>query len=80
MPMKATQFKEYGEPDVLGLVEVDKPHAGPGEIRIAVRAVGVNAMDWKVRAGHMREMMPMPLPAARWLRSGRRGHRGRDRR
>jgi hypothetical protein len=35
--MKATQFKEYGEPDVLGLVEVDKPHAGPGGIRIAVR-------------------------------------------
>jgi NADPH:quinone reductase-like Zn-dependent oxidoreductase len=61
--MKATQFKEYGEPDVLGLVDVDKPHAGPGEIRIAVRVVGVNAMDWKVRAGHMREMMPMALPA-----------------
>jgi NADPH:quinone reductase-like Zn-dependent oxidoreductase len=65
--MKATQFKEYGEPDVLELVEVDEPHAGPGEIRIAVRAVGVNSIDWKVRAGHMREMMPLPLPAGSGL-------------
>jgi NADPH:quinone reductase-like Zn-dependent oxidoreductase len=61
--MKATQYEDYGDPDVLKLVEVDEPHAGPGEIRIAVRAVGVNAMDWKIRAGHLREMMPLSLPA-----------------
>jgi NADPH:quinone reductase-like Zn-dependent oxidoreductase len=61
--MKATQYKDYGGPAVLKLVEVDEPHAGPGEIRIAVRAVGVNAMDWKIRAGHLREMMPLSLPA-----------------
>ena len=35
MPMKATQFKEYGEPDVLRLVEVDEPHAG--QVRSASR-------------------------------------------
>lgn len=61
--MKATQFKEYGEPDVLEIVEVDEPHAGPGEIRIAVRAIGVNGIDWKIRAGHLREMMTLQFPA-----------------
>ena len=41
--MKATRFAEYGAPEVLDLVEVGEPHAGPGQIRIAVRAAGVNA-------------------------------------
>jgi NADPH:quinone reductase-like Zn-dependent oxidoreductase len=61
--MEAVQFKEYGSPEVLEVTDVDQPHAGPGEIRVAVRAAGVNAMDWKVRAGYMREHMPLLLPA-----------------
>jgi len=61
--MKAAQYEEYGDPDVLKLVELDEPHAGSGEIRIAVRAAGVNGIDWKIRAGYMREMMPVSLPA-----------------
>ena len=61
--MKAVQFAEYGGPEVLQVVEVEEPHAGAGEVRIAVRAAGVNALDWKLRAGSMREMMPLSLPA-----------------
>jgi NADPH:quinone reductase-like Zn-dependent oxidoreductase len=61
--MKAVQFAEYGGPEVLRLVDVDEPHAGPGQVRIAVRAAGVNAYDWKVRAGLMRDVQPIPLPA-----------------
>ncbi len=60
--MKAVQFAEYGGPEVLRVVDVDEPHAGAGQIRIAVRAAGVNGIDWKVRAGHMRDMMPLTLP------------------
>lgn len=51
--MKAVQFTEYGGPEVLELVEVDPPHAGPGEIRIAVRTAGVNPIDVKIRSGLM---------------------------
>ena len=40
--MQAMQFAEYGGPEVLRLVEVDEPHAGAGQVRIAVRAAGVN--------------------------------------
>lgn len=61
--MKAVQFAEYGGPDVLRVVEVDEPHAGAGQVRIAVRAAGVNGIDWKIRAGYMREFMPLALPA-----------------
>ena len=61
--MKAVQFAEYGGPEVLRLVEVDEPHAGAGQVRIAVRAAGVNALDWKIRAGYMRGQMPLSLPS-----------------
>jgi NADPH:quinone reductase-like Zn-dependent oxidoreductase len=62
--MKAVQFAEYGGPEVLRLVDVEKPHAGPGQLRIAVRAAGVNALDWKLRTGGM---MKPPLPSGTGL-------------
>jgi NADPH:quinone reductase-like Zn-dependent oxidoreductase len=61
--MKAVQFREYGGPEVLNLVEVEEPHAGPGQVRIAVRAAGVNPSDWKDRAGDARDSQPVPLPS-----------------
>lgn len=61
--MRAVQFAEYGGPEVLQVNEIDEPHAGPGQIRIAVQAAGVNAIDWKIRAGYMKGQMPLPLPA-----------------
>ena len=65
--MKAVQFDEYGDPDVLHVSEVDEPHAGPGQVRIKVAAAGVNAIDWKLRSGHMREQMPLDFPAGTGL-------------
>jgi NADPH:quinone reductase-like Zn-dependent oxidoreductase len=32
-------------------------------VRIAVAAAGVNGIDWKIRAGYLREVMPLELPA-----------------
>jgi NADPH:quinone reductase-like Zn-dependent oxidoreductase len=61
--MRAVRHAEYGGPDVLSVDEVEMPHAGPGQVRIAVRAAGVNAMDWKIRAGHLRQMLELALPA-----------------
>ncbi len=60
--MKAVQFSEYGDPDVLEVADVDEPHAGEGQIRVAVRAAGVNPIDWKIRSGAMREVMTLELP------------------
>src|ERR1039457_4842436 len=61
--MKAVQFATYGGPEVLKVAEVEAPHASPGQVWIALRAAGVNGIDGKIRAGFMREMNPLPLPA-----------------
>jgi NADPH:quinone reductase-like Zn-dependent oxidoreductase len=61
--MKAIQFYRYGSPEVLALVDVDEPHAQAGQVRVKVRAVGVNGLDWKIRAGHLREIRDLRLPA-----------------
>lgn len=61
--MKAVQFSQYGNPEVLQLVDVAEPHPGAGQIRIAVKAAGVNAIDGKIRAGYMRDQIPLALPA-----------------
>jgi NADPH:quinone reductase-like Zn-dependent oxidoreductase len=53
---------EYGGPEVLHVAEAEEPHAGPGQIRIAVRAAGVNPIDWKARGGMLREVMPAEFP------------------
>jgi NADPH:quinone reductase-like Zn-dependent oxidoreductase len=60
--VRAVQFAEYGGPEVLGVAEVTEPHAGPGQIRIAVRAASVNAIDWKKRSGALADYMPIDLP------------------
>jgi NADPH:quinone reductase-like Zn-dependent oxidoreductase len=51
--MKAVSYAEYGGPEVLRVTDVEEPHAGPGQVRIAVRAAGVNPIDYKVRGGMM---------------------------
>ncbi|WP_084534490.1 NADP-dependent oxidoreductase [Nocardia yamanashiensis] len=61
--MKAIRFAEYGGPEVLEPAEVGVPRPGPGQIRIAVRAAGVNPHDWRVREGQFRRVRPIPLPA-----------------
>ncbi|MGW7535129.1 NADP-dependent oxidoreductase [Amycolatopsis sp. NPDC054798] len=60
--MKAVRFAEYGGPEVLHLAEVPEPHAGPGQIRVAVRAAGVNPHDWRTREGQFRRIRPLELP------------------
>jgi NADPH:quinone reductase-like Zn-dependent oxidoreductase len=49
--MRALQFTEYGNPEVLRWGDAPEPRPGPGEIRIAVRAASVNPIDWKVLTG-----------------------------
>lgn len=61
--MRAARFHQYGDPGVLTVEEAPEPHAGPGQIRIRVRATSVNPIDWKVRAGHLAEIMPTSFPA-----------------
>jgi len=49
--MFALQYSRFGPPEVLTVDSAEEPHAGPGDIRIAVRATGVAPTDAKLRAG-----------------------------
>ncbi|WP_067474729.1 NADP-dependent oxidoreductase [Actinomadura hibisca] len=59
--MKAVRFQQFGGPEVLEIVDLPDPQPGPGQVRIAVRAAGVNASDWKKRRGLMDEGLPQTL-------------------
>uniref|UniRef100_A0AAU3GPB1 NADP-dependent oxidoreductase n=1 Tax=Streptomyces sp. NBC_01401 TaxID=2903854 RepID=A0AAU3GPB1_9ACTN len=59
--MKAARFSRFGSPDVLDIADLPDPHPGPGQVRIAVRAAGVNASDWKKRQGLMDQELPQTL-------------------
>jgi NADPH:quinone reductase len=48
--LKAVVVDEFGGPDQLRLAEVPEPEPGPGEVRVAVRAAGVNPVDAGNRA------------------------------
>ncbi|WP_030683073.1 NADP-dependent oxidoreductase [Streptomyces sp. NRRL B-1347] len=61
--MKRVSFAEFGGPDVLHLEDAEEPHAGPGQIRVAVRAAGVNPVDWRIREGQFQKVRPVELPA-----------------
>ncbi len=60
--MQAVRFHSYGAPNVLVLEEAPRPQAGAGEVLLRVHAAGVNPLDWKVRAGHLKEWLPHRLP------------------
>jgi NADPH2:quinone reductase len=49
--MRAVAVSEFGGPEVLTVVELEEPHAGPGEVRIKVAAATVNPTDTGLRAG-----------------------------
>jgi NADPH2:quinone reductase len=48
--MRAVVVREFGEPERLRMEEVPDPVAGPGQVRIAVHAAGVNPVDAGNRA------------------------------
>ena len=44
---------DFGGPEQLVVSEIPTPVPGPGEVRVAVRAVGVNPIDWKIYSGRI---------------------------
>lgn len=62
--MKAVQIHEYGGKDVLKLnQDAPKPVAGDGQVLVEVHAASINPVDWKIRAGYLKEMAPLTMPA-----------------
>lgn len=59
--MRAAQLRRFGGPEVLEIVDLPEPHAGEGEVRVGVRAAGVNASDWLKRSGQMDQELPQTM-------------------
>lgn len=60
--MRAIRFHDYGPPEVLVVDRIPRPQPQEGEVLVRVHAAGVNPIDWKLRAGYLKEFMPVPLP------------------
>jgi NADPH:quinone reductase-like Zn-dependent oxidoreductase len=63
MIMKAIRIHQYGGPEVLAQVEMQRPKPGPNEVLIKVQAAAVNPIDWKLRAGYMKDFFPLTFPS-----------------
>jgi NADPH:quinone reductase-like Zn-dependent oxidoreductase len=60
---RAVRFNEYGDVDVLNVVDVDPPHPGPGQLLVRVKAAGINPGEAKIRQGAMHERFPAAFPS-----------------
>lgn len=60
--MKAIGIHAYGGPEVLRVLDLPEPQAGPGEVRIRVHAAAVNPTDVLLRTGGHASRMPGRQP------------------
>jgi NADPH:quinone reductase-like Zn-dependent oxidoreductase len=60
--MKAVLLNGYGSVDQLVYEEIPIPLAGAGEVLVKMSSTSVNPIDYKIRRGDMKEIMPLQLP------------------
>jgi alcohol dehydrogenase len=60
--MKAVRIHRYGDASVLQLDDVPRPELRPNDVRIRVCASAVNPVDWKIRSGGQRNIIPLKFP------------------
>jgi alcohol dehydrogenase len=60
--MKAAFIRRYGGNDVVEIGELPAPQAGPGELLVAVHAASVNPVDFKIRDGMLKMIVPFGFP------------------
>ena len=54
VPMvRMIEYRRFGGPEVMEMVEAPEPVPGVGQVRVAVKAVGLNPVDWKIVSGMM---------------------------
>ncbi|AYC30270.1 NADP-dependent oxidoreductase [Paenisporosarcina cavernae] len=60
--MKAVVIQSYGGKEVLKEQEMEMPNLQDNQVLVEVYATSVNPIDWKVREGYLKEMMPFEFP------------------
>lgn len=62
LPVQAAVIERYGGNDVVQVREHPRPEVGPRDVLIEVVAAGVNPIDWKIRSGMAKAIIPLRLP------------------
>src|ERR1700691_5943757 len=60
---RAVRFDKYGGIEVLQVVEVDRPTAGPGKVLVRVKAAGINPGEASIRKGVFADRWPSTFPS-----------------
>ncbi|WP_454673967.1 zinc-dependent alcohol dehydrogenase family protein [Achromobacter pestifer] len=58
--MKAIVLKSFGGPDSFELCDVPKPVPRAGQVLVRVHATSINPLDYQVRRGDYRDLVPLP--------------------
>lgn len=62
LTMRAVQYDQYGDADVLHVGDRSVPHRLPGQLLIQVFASSVNPVDYRLRRGDMKGLIPFGFP------------------
>jgi NADPH:quinone reductase-like Zn-dependent oxidoreductase len=60
---KAVRFNQYGDLDVLQVVDVERPVPGPGQVLVQVKAAGINPGEASIRKGLLDARWPATFPS-----------------
>ena len=60
--MKAVVINEFGGKEKLNLTEVPTPQPAEDEVLVRIKAAGVNPVDWKIREGWLKDLLPHEFP------------------
>jgi NADPH:quinone reductase-like Zn-dependent oxidoreductase len=60
---RAVRFDQYGDVDVLNVVEVERPVPGRGQVLARVKAAGINPGEVSIREGLLHERWPATFPS-----------------
>lgn len=60
--IRAMGYHRYGDPNVLQSIELPFPKRGAGQVTIAVKATSVNPIDYRMRRGEMKGLIPFGFP------------------
>ena len=60
--MQAARIHDYGGPEQIVIEQAPRPEPKAGEVLVRLKAAGVNPADWKMRAGYMKQFVPLAFP------------------